>query len=189
MGSPRCRRGRGAAYRRRPPPDGSTGVGAGHQVRVAIVGAGPAGLYLAILLKRDDPSHEVTVYERNRVEDTFGFGVVFSDETLENVGEADPETNQAMAAAAARWEAIEIHYCGTAMRSTGHRFSGVERKPLLELLARRAQSLGVEFHWQREIRALPDCGLPTADLIVAADGAASLIRDRLSDQFEPHLDW
>ena len=71
-------------------------------MRVAIVGAGPAGLYLAILLKRDDPGHQVTVYERNRVEDTFGFGVVFSDETLENVGEADPETNAAMASAAAR---------------------------------------------------------------------------------------
>jgi anthraniloyl-CoA monooxygenase len=158
-------------------------------VRVAIVGAGPAGLYLAILLKRDDPSHQVTVYERNRVEDTFGFGVVFSDETLENVGEADPETNRAMATAAARWEDIEIHYRGTVMRSTGHRFSGVERKTLLELLARRAQSLGVEVHWQCEIRDLSDCGLPTADLIVAADGAASLIRDRLSDRFQPHLDW
>ena len=158
-------------------------------MKVAIVGAGPAGLYLAILLKRDDPSHQVTVYERNRVEDTFGFGVVFSDETLENVGEADPETNQAMAAAAARWEDIEIHYRGTVMRSTGHRFSGLERKTLLELLARRAQSLGVEVHWQREIRDLSDCGLPAADLIVAADGAASLIRDRLSDQFQPHLDW
>ena len=158
-------------------------------MNVAIIGAGPAGLYLAILLKRDDPSHQVTVYERNRVEDTFGFGVVFSDETLENVGEADPETNQAMAATAARWEDIEIHYHGTVMRSTGHRFSGLERKTLLELLAGRAQSLGVEVQWQREIRDLSGCGLPTADLIVAADGAASLIRDRLSDHFRPHLDW
>jgi anthraniloyl-CoA monooxygenase len=158
-------------------------------VNVAIVGAGPAGLYLAILLKRDDPSHRVTVYERNRVEDTFGFGVVFSDETLENVGEADPETNQAMAAAAARWEDIEIHYRGTVMRSTGHRFSGVERKTLLELLARRAESLGVEIQWQREIKDLSDCGLPAADLIVAADGVASLIRDKQSEQFQPHLDW
>jgi anthraniloyl-CoA monooxygenase len=153
------------------------------------VGAGPAGLYLAILLKRDDPSHQVTVYERNRVDDTFGFGVVFSDETLENVGEADPETNEAMAAAAARWEDIEIHYRGTVMRSTGHRFAGVERKTLLELLAGRAQSLGVDVQWQRDIRDLSDCGLPAADLIVAADGAASPIRDRLADQFQPHLDW
>ena len=158
-------------------------------MNVAIVGAGPAGLYLAILLKRDDPSHRVTVYERNRVEDTFGFGVVFSDETLENVGEADPETNRAMAAAAAHWEDIEIHYRGTVMRSTGHRFSGLERKTLLELLAGRTQALGVEVQWQREIRDLSDCGLPTADLIVVADGAASLIRDRLSDQFQPQLDW
>ena len=129
------------------------------------------------------------MYERNRVEDTFGFGVVFSDETLENVGEADPETNAAMAAAAARWEDIEIHYRGTVMRSTGHRFSGVERKTLLELLAGRAQSLGVEVQWQQEIRSLSDCGLPAADLIVAADGAASPIRDRLSDRFQPQLDW
>ena len=96
-------------------------------MNVAIVGAGPAGLYLAILLKRDDPRHQVTVYERNKLEDTFGFGVVFSDETLENVGEADPETNQAMAAAAAHWEEIEIHYRGTVMRSTGHRFSSGRR--------------------------------------------------------------
>ena len=158
-------------------------------MNVAIVGAGPAGLYLAILLKRDDPSHQVTVYERNRLEDTFGFGVVFSDETLENVGEADPATNQAMADAAARWEDIEIHYRGTVLRSTGHRFSGVERKTLLELLARRAQALGVEVLWQREVRDLSDCGLPAADLIVAADGVASLVRDRLSDRFEPQVDW
>ncbi len=158
-------------------------------MKVAIVGAGPAGLYLAILLKRDDPGHQVTVYERNRVEDTFGFGVVFSDETLEHVGEADPETNQAMAAAAARWEDIEIHYRGTVIRSTGHRFSGVERKTLLELLATRAQALGVEIQWQREIRDLADGALPTADLIVAADGAGSAMRDRMSDRFEPRLDW
>ncbi|HJR50171.1 MAG TPA: FAD-dependent monooxygenase, partial [Gemmatimonadales bacterium] len=158
-------------------------------MKVSIIGAGPAGLYLAILLKRDDPSHQVTVFERNRLDDTFGFGVVFSDETLENVGEADPETNQAMAAAAARWEDIEIHYSGTVIRSTGHRFSGVERKTLLELLAGRAQALGGALHWSQEIRDPSDCGLPSADLIVAADGAASLIRDRLAERFQPSLDW
>ena len=156
-------------------------------MKVAIVGAGPAGLYLAILLKRDDPNHRVTVYERNRLQDAFGFGVVFSDETLENVGEADPETNQAMAAAAARWDDIEIHYRGSVTRSTGHRFSGVARKTLLGLLAKRAQSLGVGFQQQREIKDAADCG--PADLVVAADGVASLLRDRLSDQFRPQLDW
>ncbi|HEU4525510.1 MAG TPA: FAD-dependent monooxygenase, partial [Gemmatimonadales bacterium] len=158
-------------------------------MKVSIIGAGPAGLYLAILLKRDDPSHQVTVFERNQLDDTFGFGVVFSDETLENLGEADPGTDQAMAAAAARWEDIEIHYRGTVMRSTGHRFSGVERKTLLELLAGRAQALGAELRWRQEIRDLSDCGLPQADLIVAADGAASQIRDRLADRFQPQLDW
>jgi anthraniloyl-CoA monooxygenase len=158
-------------------------------VKVAIVGAGPAGLYLAILLKRYGADHRVTVYERNRLDDTFGFGVVFSDETLENVGEADPETNRAMAAAAACWEDIEIHYRGTVTRSTGHRFSGLERKALLELLARRAQSLGAEIHWQCEVRDLSEAGLPAADLVVAADGVASLIRDRLADRVQPQLDW
>ena len=183
------RRARRPDYGRRTAAHGGAGVGAGRQVKVAVVGAGPAGLYLAILLKRADPSHRVAVYERNRVEDTFGFGVVFSDETLENVGEADPETNAAMAAAAARWDDIEIHYRGTVLRSTGHRFSGVERKVLLQLLARRAESLGVEIHWQQEIRDLHDGTLPSADLIVAADGAGSLVRDRLADQFQPQLDW
>ena len=155
-------------------------------MNVAIVGAGPAGLYLAILLKRDDPSHRVTVYERNRLEDTFGFGVVFSDETLENVGVADPETNAAMAAAAARWEDIEIHYRGTVLRSTGHRFSGVERKTLLELLARRARAEGVEIHWQREIRDPREAA--GADLVVAADGVASAMRENLAAGFEPTVD-
>ncbi len=158
-------------------------------MRVGIVGAGPAGLYLAILIKRADPSHQVTIYERNRLEDTFGFGVVFSDETLENVGDADPATNHAMAAAAAHWEDIEIHYRGTVLRSTGHRFSGLERKALLDVLAQRARSLGVEIHWQTEIRDLTDCGLAEADLIVAADGAASQVREQLSDRFEPRLDF
>jgi anthraniloyl-CoA monooxygenase len=158
-------------------------------VNVAIVGAGPAGLYLAILLKRDNRRHRVTIYERNRLEDTFGFGVVFSDETLENVGEADPQTNEAMAEAAAHWEDIEIHYRGTVLRSTGHRFSGLERTTLLQLLARRAQTLGVTIHWQQQIRDLGDCGLSQADLIVAADGVASTLRERLAARFEPRLDW
>ena len=164
-------------------------MGAGRAVNVAIVGAGPGGLYLATLLKRDDPGHRVTVYERNRLEDTFGFGVVFSDETMENVGQADPETNRLLGEAAARWEDIEIHYRGTVKRSTGHRFSGVERKTLLELLSRRAQSAGVEVRWRQEIRDLTDCGIGEADLLVAADGVGSAIRERMGDRFEPRLDW
>ena len=157
-------------------------------MKVSVVGAGPAGLYLAILLKRDDPGHRVTVFERNRVEDTFGFGVVFSDETLENLGQADPGTDRALAAEAAGWQDIEIHYRGTVLRSTGHRFSGVERKTLLEVLAGRAHELGVELHWRQEIRDLTDCGLPDADLIVAADGADQAKRCHLV-QVVDRRDW
>jgi anthraniloyl-CoA monooxygenase len=157
-------------------------------VNVAIVGAGPAGLYLAILLKRDDPRHRVTVYERNLLDDTFGFGVVFSDETLENVGEADAEVYGEVTAAAARWEEIEIHYRGTVTRSFGHRFSGIERRTLLEVLARRAEALGVELLPRQEIRTPRDCGLPGADLIVAADGAGSHLREALAAEFEPRID-
>ncbi|HSB55454.1 MAG TPA: FAD-dependent monooxygenase, partial [Gemmatimonadales bacterium] len=156
-------------------------------MKVGIIGAGPAGLYLAILLKRDDPSHQVTVYERNRLQDTFGFGVVFSDQTLENVGEADHETNQAMEAAAATWDAIEIHFGGTVIRTTGHRFSGLGRQTMLELLAARASSLGVELQFEREIRNPAECG--PADLIVAADGVGSLVREQLAEQFRPQIDW
>jgi len=163
-------------------------VGVGRAVNAAIVGAGPGGLYLAILLKRDDPRHRVTVYERNRLDDTFGFGVVFSDETLENVGQADAEIYGEVTAAAARWEEIEIHYRGTVTRSTGHRFSGIERATLLGLLARRAEALGVEIQPRREIRSLDDCDLPNADLIVAADGAASVVREGLAQEFQPRVD-
>jgi anthraniloyl-CoA monooxygenase len=156
-------------------------------VKVAIIGAGPAGLYLAILLKRDDPRHQVTVYERNRLRDTFGFGVVFSDQTLENVGEADRETNQAMESAAATWDEIEIHVGGTVVRTTGHRFSGLERQAMLELLAARAASLGVDLQFERAVRDLASLG--PADLIVAADGAGSLVREQLAEQFQPRIEW
>jgi anthraniloyl-CoA monooxygenase len=155
-------------------------------VKVTIIGAGPAGLYLAILLKRDNPLHQVTVYERNRLRDTFGFGVVFSDQTLENVGEADLETNRAMEAAAATWDEIEIHFGGTVVRTTGHRFSGLERQAMLELLAARATSLGVELHFEQEVRDVSALG--PADLIVAADGAGSLIREQCADQFRPTIE-
>ncbi len=156
-------------------------------MKVAIVGAGPAGLYLAILLKRDDPRHQITVYERNRLQDTFGFGVVFSDRTLENVAEADQETNRAMEAAAATWDDIEIHFRGTVTRTTGHRFAGLGRQAMLELLAARAAALGVELRFEAEVRDPNQLG--PVELIVAADGVSSLIRERLADEFRPQIDW
>src|SRR5215468_8169038 len=114
-------------------------------MKIACVGGGPAGLFFAALIKRADPRHDITVYERNRLDDTFGFGVVFSDATYENLGEADPETHQAMTQAVVHWDDIDIHYKGKVLTSTGHGFSGMARQKLLDLLARRAASMEVDL--------------------------------------------
>ena len=105
-------------------------------MRIAIVGGGPAGLYFAILAKRLDPSHEVVVHERNAADDTFGFGVVFSDETLEGIEAADPETFATLAPQFARWAEIDIHYKGEVVTSGGHGFSALSRRELLDSLQR-----------------------------------------------------
>src|SRR3982750_1513754 len=106
-------------------------------MKVAIIGGGPAGLYSAILLKKQRPQAEITVYERNRPDDTFGFGVVFSDATLDNFRDADPETHAAIIRAFAHWDDIDIHYGGQVLTSTGHGFSGMSRQALLTILQER----------------------------------------------------
>ena len=113
-------------------------------MRITSVGGGPAGLYFAILMKKADPAHEIVVFERNRLDDTFGFGVVFSEATQENLEQADPETFAEMARRSARWDDIDIHFRGTVLQSTGHGFSGLSRQVLLEILAERARGLGVD---------------------------------------------
>ena len=115
-------------------------------MRIVSIGGGPAGLYFSILMKKADPSHEVVVYERNRLEDTFGFGVVFSDATGSNLETADPETFRAMQRHFACWDDIDIHYRGEVITSTGHAFSGMSRWTLLEILSGRCRDLGVELH-------------------------------------------
>ena len=119
-------------------------------MRIAIVGGGPAGLYFAILAKRLDPANDVLVYERNAADDTFGFGVVFSDETLEGIEAADPETFAALAPQFARWAEIDIHYKGEVVTSGGHGFSALSRRALLDALQQRAAALGVELHFNAE---------------------------------------
>ena len=156
-------------------------------MKVHIVGGGPAGLYLGILMKRADPSHEVLVLERNRVDDTFGFGVVFSEATQENLAQADPETALEMTRSLARWEDIDIHYRGSVITSTGHGFAGIERRALLGILARRARDLKVDLRFGVEVT--DPASLTAADVVVAADGMGSILRDKYAAQFAPRLEW
>ena len=144
-------------------------------MRVEIVGGGPAGLYLGILLKRADPGVAVRVLERNAPDATFGWGVVFSEETLGALRDADPETHLEITDTFARWDRVDIRYRGRELRSRGHSFSAIARKRLLEILQVRARALGVYLEFGVEVAELP-----AADLVVGADGANSLVR-RLGD--------
>lgn len=154
-------------------------------MKIACIGGGPAGLYLGILVKRSAPEHDVVVYERNGPNDTFGFGVVFSDATLGHLAAADPESHSQITAKFARWDDIEIHVGGEVLRSTGHGFCGLERKTLLNILQTRAQQLGVRVEFEHEIKSVADV---KADLIVACDGVASPVRDALAAELHPRVD-
>jgi anthraniloyl-CoA monooxygenase len=156
-------------------------------VKIVSVGGGPAGLYFALLMKKADPAHDVLVVERNRADDTFGFGVVFSDATLENFAEADPETHADVTRAFAHWDDIDIHYQGQVITSTGHGFCGLSRQRLLDILRARGEALGVQFEFQREVTALEPWA--DADLVLAADGVNSAIRARYAGRFHPRIDW
>ena len=155
-------------------------------MRVAIVGAGPAGLYLAILLERADPAHEVVVIERNPPDATFGFGVVFSEETLGRLRDADEPTHQAITDAFATWTTIDVHFRGEVIRSRGHGFSAIRRTALLDILQRRARELGAELRFEQDVTSID--GLPEADLVVGADGVNSLVRRSHEAAFRPRLD-
>ncbi len=151
-----------------------------------MIGGGPGGLFAALLLKKDDPGRTIEVFERNRPDDTFGFGVVFSDATLEEVAEADPETFREIAQRFYHWDDIDIHYQGELLRSTGHGFAGLSRRDLLLLLHRRCREVGVVLHFEHEIADLNP--YLDADLVIGADGLNSLVRERFADAFEPAVD-
>jgi anthraniloyl-CoA monooxygenase len=152
-------------------------------MRIVCVGGGPAGLYFAIQMKRRDPSHRITVIERNRPYDTFGWGVVFSNETLRNLEGADPESTQEILDSFAHWDDIDIHFKGRVITSGGHGFCGIERKHLLNILQHRAEALGVDLVFEREVDDIAD--FAGADLIVGADGINSKLRNRYAAQFKP----
>jgi anthraniloyl-CoA monooxygenase len=156
-------------------------------VRIAVAGGGPAGLYFSALAKQLDPRHEVTVWERNVPDDTFGFGVVFSDETLGGIEHADTEIFDAMRGEFARWDDIDVHYRGTKLTSGGHGFAAMSRKRLLNILQERCADLGVDIRFRTES---PDAEELSAgyDLVVAADGVNSPARARFADNFRPTLE-
>ena len=156
-------------------------------MKIVSIGGGPAGLYFGILMKRLDPSAQVTVYERNRRDDTFGFGVVFSDATLGNLGEADPESYAEIRRHFFHWDDIDTNFGGERLRSTGHGFCGMERKRLLLILQKRAAELGVELRFDTEIGD-PRAIAAEADLVLGADGVASNVRDTWAGTFQPTVD-
>ena len=157
-------------------------------MKIACIGGGPAGLYLGILVKRVAPEHDVVIYERNRPDDTFGFGVVFSDATLGNLANADPQSHAQITSRFARWDDIAIEFVSGAqratLRSTGHGFCGLERKALLQILQQRALELGVRIEFERPAQ-LHEIA---ADVVVGCDGVASTVRDALAAKLEPDVD-
>jgi anthraniloyl-CoA monooxygenase len=156
-------------------------------VRIAVIGGGPGGLYFAALARQLDPTSEITVWERNAADDTFGFGVVFSDETLGGIEHADSSIYAAMEREFARWDDIDVHFRGQVHTSGGHGFAAMSRKRLLQILQQRCAELGVTVRFSA---LAPDPGelRKSHDLVIAADGANSMIRTRYADVFGPTLE-
>ncbi len=151
-------------------------------MRIACLGGGPAGLYFAISMKLRDPAHRIDLFERNRADDTFGWGVVFSDQTVENLMANDPVSGATIRDEFAHWDDIDFHIHGEVVRSSGHGFIGIGRKRLLAILQERARELGVVLHFEHE--ASPDLAdWADYDLVIAADGANSRIRTRYQEHF------
>jgi len=137
-------------------------------MKIVCIGGGPAGLYFSILMKKADPRHDITVIERNRPEDTFGWGVVFSDATLGNFAQADPDSYAEILRNFHRWDDIDVFFKGTKITSSGHGFCGIARRKLLNILQERAAALGVTQVFETEVA--DEAKFATYDLIVAADG-------------------
>ena len=156
-------------------------------MKVAVLGAGPAGLYFAISMKLRDPAHQVTVIERNKPDDTFGWGVVLSDETLDNLAANDPVSAAWIREHFAYWDDIAVVHKGVRTVSTGHGFCGIGRKQILILLQKRARELGVDLVFETEARE-PQFYMDAYDLVVASDGVNSRTRTALADVFKPDID-
>ncbi len=155
-------------------------------MKIAIIGGGPAGLYAAILLRKQRPNAEIGVYERNRADDTFGFGVVFSDATLDNFEKYDPPSYRRITQEFVYWDDIAVHFGGAVHRVGGNGFCGCSRRKLLLILQERARELGVALHFETDID--DETRFADADLIILADGINSRFREKHIDHFEPEVD-
>ncbi len=155
-------------------------------MKIVVIGGGPGGLYFALLMKKRFTDYDITVYERHRADDTFGFGVVFSDETLDNLMDHDRQSYEAITREFSYWGEIDFNFRGDVVRSTGHGFCGTERRSLLAVLQDRCRELGVKLEFSTEISDLTQFG--DADLIVAADGISSFIREKYKEHFQPKVE-
>ncbi|HEX3281565.1 MAG TPA: FAD-dependent monooxygenase [Pyrinomonadaceae bacterium] len=156
-------------------------------MKIHIIGGGPAGMYFAILMKKADPSHQITVYERNGPDDTFGWGVVFSGKTLANLRAADEDSHAEITSNFAAWDNVDVVHRGEKISIHGNSFSGIARLQLLKILQRRCEQLGIELLFRNEVSDLEplraDC-----DLLLAADGVNSTARKQYAARFGPSLD-
>jgi anthraniloyl-CoA monooxygenase len=154
-------------------------------MKIVCIGGGPAGLYFGLLMKMQHPAHDITVVERNKPYDTFGWGVVFSDATMDNMRQWDAESATVIEEAFNHWDDIELEFKGRHIRSGGHGFVGIGRKKLLNILQARCEALGVKLVFEAEVDS--DADFPDADLIIASDGINSRIRNKYAEVFKPDV--
>ena len=155
-------------------------------MRIVCLGGGPAGLYFSILAKKANPSWEITVIERNRADNTFGWGVVFSDKTIDGFKAADAESHAAITQAFRHWDDIDVHFKGRKITSGGHGFCGIGRMKLLQIFQERARGVGVKLIFEKEVTD-PDDYAADCDLVVASDGASSVTRRKYEEIFKPNI--
>ena len=155
-------------------------------MKITIIGGGPAGMYFAILMKKADAAHEITIYERNGPDDTFGWGVVFSGKTLRNLREADASSHAEITRGFETWDNVDVVLRDQKLSIRGNSFSGIARLRLLKILQRRCEELGVEINFQSEIADV-DSLRAECDLLIGADGVNSLVREKFRAEFQPDL--